>query len=68
MASRKKKIPDDCMPMCSACNAYVKPKNSETGDCRLNPKLAVYNDGVLSWVYAQHKPDDWCKAFERAVQ
>jgi len=61
-----RELPDDCLPMCCTCNAYVKHKNhDDQGSCRANPpQLVVIND-ELDAKFPVVFHDEWCRRWER---
>lgn len=62
---KDKEFPDDCLPMCHTCNAYVKAEGLDQGSCRANPpELVIINDEPDA-LFPVVFHDDWCRRYER---
>ena len=72
MATRAKKtitlmseLPDDCLPMCKTCNAYVKFDEIDQGTCRANPPQTIVVNDELDAVFPVVLSHEWCRRYER---
>jgi hypothetical protein len=67
MATRKKKIPDDCMPMCKTCSFYLTDPKDSAGFCRRYPAVVVVINDEVECGFPVMLPDEWCGEYARAT-
>jgi hypothetical protein len=63
----KKKIPDDCMPMCRTCSFYAGDKKEEFGECRRFPPQIIPDEDGVGFSFAITAEDQWCGEYRRAT-
>lgn len=65
MATRKKAIPDDCMPKCQTCSFYQAENGEEHGACHRLPPVMVPEADYYDFAFPSVNLDDWCGEFKR---
>lgn len=67
MATKKKPIPDDCMPKCLTCAFYQGEPGAEAGYCRrYPPQIVASEEGEWSG-YPMTSLADWCGEYRRQL-
>lgn len=67
MATRKKQIPDDCMPKCETCAFFQSEPNADAGYCRRFPPVVVGTEEGEWSGFPMSAPSDWCGEYKRKV-
>ena len=66
--TKKKTIPEDCMPRCGSCAFFVADAKDELGECRrLPPYVLPDGDDGVGFSFAVTVVDYWCGEFKRKL-
>jgi hypothetical protein len=64
--TKKKPIPDDCMPKCATC-AFARFDGDDAGFCNRYPPVFIAEEEFQGWTYAVVHITDWCGEYRRRV-
>lgn len=65
MATRKKAIPDDCMPKCETCAFIEREPGSDAGYCRRYPPVVVVSEEGEYSAFPVIEVQDFCGEYKR---
>lgn len=65
MATKKTKLPEDCMPMCKTCVFFHMDPKHDVGECRRYPPTNIPTENALSYEFSITEPEFWCGEFRR---